>query len=75
MLREIQLDQVLTGITAGLLAGVLEVLLAISYAALIFSGNLSEFAAAGIGLSLFSTVVLSGIVALRSSLRGSVAAT
>jgi len=75
LLGDFQLDRLLPTVTAGLLAGVLEVLLVVSYAALIFSGDLSKFVSVGIGLALFSTVVMAGIVALTSSLPGSVSAT
>lgn len=74
LLQELQLERLLPSLTAGLVAGVLEVLFAISFAALIFSGDLSPFVSAGIGLALFSTAVLTGIVACFSSLPGSVAA-
>ncbi len=74
LLREVQLERLLPSLTAGLVAGVLEVLFAISFAALIFAGDLSPFVSAGIGLALFSTMVLTGLVACLSSLRGNVAA-
>lgn len=57
----------------GLLLGALEVVLAISLAALIFGGRLSAHLEAGIGLGLLSAVVVIVTVALRSSLPSAVA--
>lgn len=55
-------------LTAGLVIGVLEVLVASSFAALIFSGELERHLPAGIGLSLFAATVLMAVVAALSSL-------
>lgn len=57
-------------ITAGLIMGMVESLLLISFAALIFSGDLSEFLGRGIGIFLVTAIVSMSIVALLSSLRG-----
>ncbi|MCB0172336.1 MAG: SLC26A/SulP transporter family protein [Anaerolineae bacterium] len=73
--QEFQIKRLLPSLTAGLVAGILEVLMAISYIALIFAGPLSQFTAAGIGLALFSTAILTATVAVLSSLPGSVAGT
>ena len=58
------------GITAGLVVGLIILTVAISLAALIFSGDLAPFLSRGIGLFLFSALVMSVIVAALSSLPG-----
>ena len=65
--------QVLASLTAGVVCGLLAVVFSISDAALLFSGALSEYVAVGIGLCLFSTVVLAGIIACGSSYPGMIA--
>ena len=59
-------------ITAGLIAGIVTISLEISLAALIFSGDLDQFLAGGIGLMLFGAFVVGITVALTSSLPGMV---
>lgn len=54
-------------LTAGLIAGVLAIILQISFATLIFSGDLSPYLGKGIGLMLFSGFVIALVVALTSS--------
>jgi SulP family sulfate permease len=60
------------GITSGLVVGVVEVILAISFGALIYSGKLSGFVANGIGFALIGAIVTGIIVALMTSLPGTV---
>lgn len=55
---------------SGMLNGVLEIALATSFAALVFSGGLSPYLARGIGMALFSATVGIAVVALLSSFRG-----
>jgi SulP family sulfate permease len=59
-------------VTFGVVLGVLEIVLAISLAALIFGGRLSAHLEAGIGLGLLSAVVTMVVVAFRSSLPSAV---
>ena len=59
-------------ITAGLIAGIVTISLEISLAALIFSGDLDQFLAGGIGLMLFGAFVVGITVALTTSLPGMV---
>lgn len=66
-------SQLLPSLVAGLVVGVLAVVTAISYAALIFSGDLARYVPAGIGIALFSAGTVSVIVALTSSFPGTVA--
>ncbi|MCL4869662.1 MAG: cyclic nucleotide-binding domain-containing protein [Anaerolineae bacterium] len=54
-------------ISAGLINGILVVILAVSFAALIFSGPLAPFVPNGIGFILMGDVVLITLVALGSS--------
>jgi SulP family sulfate permease len=55
---------------AGLIAGIDNIASGIAFAAVIFSGELSPYLATGIGIGLFSTIVLGGTIALLSSIRG-----
>jgi sulfate permease, SulP family len=59
-------------ITAGLIAGIVTISLEISLAALIFSGDLAQFLAGGIGLMLFGAFAVGITVALTTSLPGMV---
>lgn len=58
------------GIIAGVIVGIIVVTLSISLASFIFSGALKPFAPRGIGLLLFSGMVMSLVVAGLSSLPG-----
>jgi sulfate permease, SulP family len=59
-------------LTAGGVAGVLEVVLATSLAALVFSGDLAEHRPVGIGLALFGGAVVAVVISAFSSLPFSV---
>ena len=58
------------GITAGIVVGIIVVTLSISLASFIFSGELSPLVPRGIGLMLFSGLVMGLMVAALSSLPG-----
>ena len=60
-------------LSAGLIVGLLQVFLALSFAALIFSGELSFAISTGIGLVLVGTILNGAIIALFTSLPGTVA--
>jgi SulP family sulfate permease len=60
-------------ITAGLIAGILAIILQLSFAALVFGGDLSPYLGRGIGLALFSGIVLAFVVAVTSSFQVSIA--
>ncbi len=62
--------RVLASITAGLAIGVIEVVLAISFAALMFGGYLAQFLADGIGLYLVAAAITVAILAWRAGTRG-----
>ncbi|MFP4253594.1 MAG: SulP family inorganic anion transporter [Halothece sp.] len=58
---------------AGLITGIIGVIRAISYAALIFAGTLSPDLGVGVGLTVFSTGMVSFIAAIFSALPGMIA--
>ncbi len=60
-------------LTSGLVTGILVVILQISFAALIFSGDLSVHLSQGIGITLAGAFCVGLVIALTSSFRGSVA--
>jgi len=60
-------------ILAGIIAGIMGVVFATSYASIIFSGDLLAYLPNGIGITLFSATVMSAFVALASSYPGAVA--
>lgn len=70
LLQEFCPNRLIPNLTAGLISGVLLVIYAISFAALIFSGNLSQYVSIGIGGALFTSVAVSITVALMTSLPG-----
>ena len=61
------------GFTSGLVVGLVEVIIAISFAALIYAGELSSYVANGIGFALISAIIIGVAVALKTSLPGTVA--
>ncbi len=73
MISDLHPERLLPSLTSGLVVGLLEVILAISYAALIFSGDLAQFVSSGIGLTLFGITITSVVVALMVSIPGIVA--
>jgi sulfate permease, SulP family len=64
---------VLPVLTIGLVGGLIEVVSAVSYASLVFAGDLSGFVGYGIGLALLATVVNAAVLAWRATLPGTVA--
>ena len=67
MKQALRPDRLLPSLTAGLVAGILIVSLEISFAALIFSGDLDRYISKGVGLTLFATCVIGLVTALGSS--------
>jgi len=65
--------RLLPGFTSGLVVGLIEVILAISFAALIFAGELSGYVSNGIGIALIGAIITGVAVALITSLPGTVA--
>lgn len=72
-MSDVESNSAVRGGTAGLIAGVSEVTVEISFATLIFSGALSQFSATGIGFALTGALVISVTTALVSSYPGTVA--
>lgn len=66
--RNFQPSVLLPSLSAGVINAVIIVSVEISLAALIFSGDLSQFLPRGIGIMLFGTVIVTIIIALTSSL-------
>jgi SulP family sulfate permease len=67
---ELRPSRLIPTITAGLVIGVLEVVLATSFAALVFRGDAAAHLPIAIGLSLFGGATVLIIVAFRTSLPG-----
>ena len=63
-------QELIASLTSGLIIGILEVALAISFAALIFSGPLSPFLSNGIGHALAGAILSGTIIALFTSWPG-----
>jgi SulP family sulfate permease len=61
------------GLTSGLVAGMVEVLVAVSFAALIYKGELAGYVNYGIGFALIGALVTGVTVALLTSLPGTIA--
>lgn len=70
--QEFQPKVLFPSLTAGLIAAIVTISMEISLAALIFSGDLSQFLAGGIGLMLFGAFVVGIVVALLTSLPGTI---
>ena len=62
--------RVLASLTAGVVIGAVEVVLAVSFAALVFGGYLAQFLANGIGLYLAAAALTLAILAWRAGPRG-----
>lgn len=73
LLKECHPQRLLPSLTIGLVVGILEIIFAISLAALIFSEPLSEYLSVGISLALFTVVMVNIAIAFLSSLPGIVA--
>ena len=57
-------------LTAGLVVGLLEIVFAVSFGTLVFSGALSDFVPQGIGLAVLGMALTGIVIALFTSLRG-----
>lgn len=72
LIQEFHPKRLLPSLTAGLVSGILTVIVEISFAALIFSGDLSGYVSDGIGLTLFGAFVVGIVGAVTSSFPGTV---
>ncbi|MGJ3245205.1 MAG: SulP family inorganic anion transporter [Elainellaceae cyanobacterium] len=66
----VRIGQIIPDTIAGIVTGIISVLTTISLAAMVFSGDLAPFIAVGIGITLFSNIVIRTIVSLTSSFPG-----
>lgn len=73
LLAELAPRRLAPAVIAGLVTGLLAVIVGISLAALIFAGELAPFLTAGVGLALVSGAILAAVVALTSSYPGTIA--
>jgi SulP family sulfate permease len=73
MAGRIAFKQVIPSVAAGFVSGMIDISFEISFAALIFSGPLAGQVNRGIGLTLFGAVIISTVVALFSSFKGTIA--
>lgn len=72
--RGIRGSRVLSGLFAGAMSGTLVATFSITLAALIFSGNLTQYLSRGIGMALAGSAIVGVIVSLGSSFRPAIAA-
>jgi len=75
LMQEFKPSRLLANLTASFVSGVVGVMVSVSFAALIFAGDLASHLSAGVGIALFSAVVLRTAIALTSSLPGVIADT
>ncbi|MFN8473984.1 MAG: SulP family inorganic anion transporter [Anaerolineae bacterium] len=73
LMAEFEPRRLLPSVMAGLIVGLMTILLALSFAALVFSEDLAEQLPRAIGTTLFSAVVINLVVALGSSFRTAIA--
>lgn len=72
-LLEFKFGSAFSSFVAGTITGIIGVVQAISFAALIFSGSLAGYLNVGVGMAIFSSAVISIVLALTSSLPGMIA--
>ena len=70
--KDLKSTYLVPSITSGLVVGSLEVIIAISFSALIYSGELSSFIGVGIAFALIGAIITGVIVALVTSLPGTI---
>lgn len=68
--REFRPSQLLPSVWAGAIVAAIDISMEISLAALIFSGELSQFLARGVGLMLFGVLAMGIVTALTTSVPG-----
>ena len=69
----IRREELPAALVAGVVTGLVVVILSLSFAVLIFSGELAGHVGTAIGMALFTAVVVGGLVALFSSYPGTIA--
>mgnify|MGYP006289456821 CR=1 FL=1 len=73
LLQELQPQNLFNVLSAGLICGVITVIISIAFASLIFADTLPRYLPGGINLLLMASIVIAIIATLTSSLRGVVA--
>lgn len=68
--RDFNAAQLVPSLAVGLITGIAEVMLTISFAALVFSGALSPYLSQGIGIALLGAIISGVVVALFTSIPG-----
>jgi SulP family sulfate permease len=71
--EEFEPSRLIPSVTAGLIVSIIVVIVSVSLATLIFSGDMEQYLPQGIGLMLFSGVLITAIIAIWSSYPGMVA--
>ena len=69
IIRDLGSDKVFPALFTGLINGILLVIVAVSFAAMIFSGEMSGFATRAVGLTLFSACAMGVVLLLTSGLK------
>ncbi|ACK68529.1 cyclic nucleotide-binding [Gloeothece citriformis PCC 7424] len=67
------ISNLIPSVAVSVISGAIGIMISISYAALIFSGNLASHIATGIGIALMSAVVFRAVISLTSSFPGMIA--
>jgi SulP family sulfate permease len=70
--QDLKSERLVPGITSGLVIGSLEVIIAISFTALIYAGELSRYVGVGIAFALIGAIITGVVVALVTSLPGTI---
>jgi len=73
LIDSFQPEKLFPSLSAGLVTGIIAVIRAISYAALIFSGSLSGYLSTGVGMAIFSNAAMGMVVALLAPFPGIIA--
>ena len=73
ILEELEPSRFIPNLMAGFVAGIIVVIVSISLATLIFSGELEIYLSDGIGLILYTGIIVTGLVSLFSSYPGIIA--
>ncbi|HEX9236061.1 MAG TPA: hypothetical protein VF972_07255, partial [Actinomycetota bacterium] len=70
--EELRADRLVPALTSAFIVAALEVVLASSFAALIFAGPLSRFVQAGIGLNLVAGIIIMAVLGVAATRPGTV---
>lgn len=73
ILEEFEPSRFVPNLMAGFVVGIIVVIVSISLATLIFSGELEQYLPDGIGLVLYSGIIVTGLISLTSSYSGMIA--